>query len=91
MKELNNKKIRLVTIKEAEEYSNGREDIKNAWLRGYIKARKDSTFTWSDISCIIRIAFAEYPNLKEIDYDCSSIFQNIANKANKEIFGRHYF
>ena len=67
-----------------------KEFVKDAYLAGYAQARKDSKLEWYDVSTIIRIAFAEYPNLREIDYDCSSVFQKIADKANKEKFGRHY-
>jgi len=67
-----------------------KEFVKDAWLDGYAEARENSRLSWQDISDIIRISFSMYPNLKEIDYDSQSIFQKIADKANKEKFGRHY-
>lgn len=66
------------------------EFVKEAYLNGYAEAREDSRLSWQDISDIIRIAFSMYPDLREIDYDSQSVFQKIADKANKEIFGKHY-
>lgn len=67
-----------------------KEFVKRAYLAGYAEARKDSHLKWFDISDIISIAFSLYPDLREIDYDSQSICKKIADKANKEIFGRHY-
>lgn len=67
-----------------------KEFVKRAYLAGYAEAREDSRLSWQDISNIIRVAFSMYPNLKEIDYDSQSVFQKIADKVNKEKFGRHY-
>jgi hypothetical protein len=67
-----------------------KEFVKRAYLAGYAEARENSRLSWQDISNIIRISFSMYPNLREIDYDSDSVFQKIANKANKEKFGRHY-
>ena len=67
-----------------------KEFVKRAYLAGYAEARENSRLSWQDISDIIRIAFSMYPDLKEIDYDSESVFQKIADKANKEKFGRHY-
>lgn len=67
-----------------------KEFVKDAYLAGYAEAREDSKLSWQDISDIIRIAFSMYPDLREIDYDSQSVFQKIADKSNKEIFGRHY-
>lgn len=67
-----------------------KEFVKRAYLAGYAEAREDSKLSWKDISDIIRIAFSMYPDLREIDYDSQSVFQKIADKSNKEKFGRHY-
>lgn len=68
-----------------------KEFVKRAYLAGYAEAREDSRLSWQDISNIIKIAFSMYPNLIEIDYDSQFVFQKIANKVNKEKFGKHYF
>lgn len=87
---MENKKHHPTTIKKAEAYAENNKDVKGAYLDGYAEARKDSHLKWFDISDIISIAFSLYPDLREIDYDSQSICKKIADKANKEIFGRHY-
>ena len=67
-----------------------KESIKKAYLAGYEEARNNSKLAWFDIAEIVKIAFSECPNLRTLDYDSQDTFQRIANRANKEIFGRHY-